>query len=150
TLQPPINKEGGHLAILMRVIHGEIVPVEQRVANTRGSQVRMVPRELSAVAMKALARDPARRYPTVEALRQDIERFQEGRSVSAKDDTVREAVWKLVKRNKATSITAAVALIMVSTILVVSLRGAYREQQTKRDRGQKSAPLFFRDAKVSA
>jgi hypothetical protein len=34
--------------------------------------------------------------------------------------------------------------------LVISLRGAYREQQTKRERGQKSAPLFFRDAKVSA
>ena len=36
----------------------------------------------------------------VEALRSDIERFQEGRSVSAKADTYRELAWKLAKRNK--------------------------------------------------
>jgi hypothetical protein len=35
TLQPPIDKEGGYLAILMRVIEGEIVSPEQRVSPTR-------------------------------------------------------------------------------------------------------------------
>ena len=30
TLQPPVDKEGGYLAILMRVVQGEIVPPEQR------------------------------------------------------------------------------------------------------------------------
>ena len=30
TLQPPVDKEGGYLAILMRVMQGEIVPPEQR------------------------------------------------------------------------------------------------------------------------
>ena len=30
TLQPPIDKEGGYLAVLMRVMQGEIVPPEQR------------------------------------------------------------------------------------------------------------------------
>ena len=83
TLQPPIDKEGGYLAVLMRVMQGEIVPPEQR------ARAGKIPQELSAVAMKALAKNPQDRYPTVEALRQDIERFQEGRSVSAKEDTSR-------------------------------------------------------------
>jgi len=55
--------------------------------------------------------DPADRYPNVEALRIDIERFQEGRSVSAKPDTTREMLWKLVKRNKGFSVGAAGALL---------------------------------------
>ena len=46
-----------------------------------------IPNELSAIAMKALAKEKEQRYPNVEALRRDIERFQEGRSVSAKEDT---------------------------------------------------------------
>ena len=88
TLQPPMDKEGGYLAILMRVTQGEIVPPEQRT--TRAG--RRIPKELSAIAMKALAKNPQDRYPTVEALRKDIERFQEGRSVSAKEDTKREVL----------------------------------------------------------
>ena len=39
-------------------------------------------RDLSAIAMKALAKNPQDRYQNVEALRKDIERFQEGRSRS--------------------------------------------------------------------
>lgn len=65
------------------------------------------------MAMKALAKEPAQRYPNVETLRRDIERFQDGRSVSAKEDTFREAVWKLVKRNKVGSFISAVALILL-------------------------------------
>ena len=64
--------------------------------------------------MKALAKKPEDRYPTVEALRRDIERFQEGRSVSAKEDTYREAAWRLVKRNKlASAFTAVLAVVLV-------------------------------------
>ena len=59
-----------------------------------------IPPELSAIALKALATKPKDRYQSVETLKQDIELFLEGRSVSAKQDSFREMVWKLVKRNK--------------------------------------------------
>jgi serine/threonine protein kinase len=107
TLQPPVNKEAGYLAILMRVMEGEIVPPEQRTPK------RVIPKELSAIAMKALAKNPANRYPTVENLRKDIERFHEGRSVSAKEDTFKEMAWKLVKRNKVPSgFTTVLAVVL--------------------------------------
>ena len=38
TLQPPVDKEGGYLAILMRVMQGEIVPPEQRNPSEPGRQ----------------------------------------------------------------------------------------------------------------
>jgi serine/threonine protein kinase len=153
TLQPPVDRDGGYLAILMRVTQGDIVPAEQRNPSRAGK----VPRELSAVAMKALAKDKVKRYPTVEALRQDIERFQEGRSVSAKEDTVREAVWKLAKRNRGASVTAIAALIVLLVVLWFSFRSIYKAKveaesalAAKRQRGEKSAPLFLRDARGSA
>ncbi|OAI47277.1 hypothetical protein AYO44_09860 [Planctomycetaceae bacterium SCGC AG-212-F19] len=111
TLQPPIDKEGGYLAILMRVMQGEIVPPEQR--DPKRNRAGKIPKELAAVAMKAMAKDPANRYPNVEAMRQDIERFQEGRSVSAKDDTFKEMAWKLVKRNKAVSAFTTVLTVVL-------------------------------------
>ena len=84
TLQGPVDKEGGYLAVLMRVVEGEIVAPERRTPQRL--RAGKVPRELSAIAMKALAKDKEQRYPNVEALRRDIERFQDGRSVSAKED----------------------------------------------------------------
>ena len=85
TLQPPVEKEGGYLAVLMRVSEGEIKQPAARAPQR--FKAGKVPGELSAIAMKALAKERERRYPTVDALRHDIERFQEGRSVSAKEDT---------------------------------------------------------------
>src|SRR5262249_37598934 len=118
-LQPPVEKSGGYLDILMRVMQGDILPPEQRVTQISDASAkrRAIPKELSAVAMKALAKAPRDRSPNGESLRQDIERFQEGRSVSAKEDTFREMAWKLVKRNKGASTGAAAAFI----IIVVSL-----------------------------
>jgi len=150
TLQPPVDKEGGYLAILLRVMQGELVAPEQR------ARTRTIPRELSAVAMKALATNPPDRYPNVESLRRDIERFQEGKSVSAKEDSFREALWKLVKRNRGASVTAAVALLVLTATVWFSFQLLYdaystlkKEQTTNRERGQQSAPLFFQDARRS-
>lgn len=116
-LRPPIDKEGGSLAILMRVATGEITPPEQR--DPARARAGYIPSELSAVAMKALATDPAQRYQTVEELRRDIELHLEGRSVSAKQDSTFTLLWKLVKRNKAASLAGAFVMFMMMCSLVV-------------------------------
>lgn len=71
--------------------------------------------------MKALARQPKDRYPTVEAFRRDLELFQTGYSVSAKRDTFREQAWKLIKRNKGASVATAAALLVLLMGGVLSL-----------------------------
>jgi serine/threonine protein kinase len=115
TLQPPIDKEGGVLTILMRVAEGQIPTPEVRAPQR--ARAGKIPKELAAVAMKALAKNKEDRYPSVEALRRDIERFQEGRSVSARDDTFREALWKLVKRNRGASITAGIGTLILTVVV---------------------------------
>jgi serine/threonine protein kinase len=157
TLQPPVEKEGGYLAILARVAEGAIQRPEQRVPERAGR----IPRELSAVTMKALARRKEDRYLTVERLRRDIERFQEGRSVSAREDSFGEAAWKLVKRNKGVSAATAAALVVISLIVGFGYQYNYearlkaeqatadflREQGEKQARTRNAVPALIRSAR---
>ncbi|MCY3018510.1 MAG: protein kinase [Planctomycetota bacterium] len=106
-LKPPV--EGKTIYVLLnKVVTGNITPPEQRTPD------RQIAKELSAIAMKALATKPEDRYQTVEELRRDIELFIEGRAVSAKQDTALETVVKVVKRNKTASIVAAAAFVLLS------------------------------------
>jgi serine/threonine protein kinase len=161
TLQPPIDKEGGYTSVLMRVTQGQIQPPEER--SPERLRAGKIPRELSAIALKALAKEPKDRYQTVEGLRQDIERFQEGRSVSAKEDSKRELIWKFIKRNKGFSAATAGALLVLLVVVWLFTAANYRarlraeeanaamvqEQNAKREQGKKSAPLFLASAQRS-
>src|SRR5207302_3083475 len=109
TLRPPVETEGGYLNVIMRVLDGEIIPPERRAPERAAAG--MIPRELAAIAMKALAKVAHDRYPSVRALRRDVERFQEGRSVSAKEDALWEAAWKLVKRNRGVSLAIVLGVL---------------------------------------
>ena len=150
TLQAPIDKTGGFQPILRRVIEGQIEPPEQKAPER--ARAGKIPVELAAVAMKALAKNKADRYQTVEGMRQDIERFLEGRSVSAKPDTVREMAVKLVRRNQGVSIAtaAAVRLFIVgvwSLIAVVSANARTRMKRRRQaEQAKKSAPSFVHRA----
>jgi tetratricopeptide (TPR) repeat protein len=161
TLHPPIESEGGYLAILLRVVQGQVVPPEERAPQR--VRAGKVPKELSAVARKALAKDPRDRYPTVEALRRDVELYQEGRSVSARQDTAREILWKLVKRNQGASLATALALLVIAVIVGFSIKlindgrlraedayAAYRqEQEAKRLQAKGSVPVVLEAARFA-
>jgi serine/threonine protein kinase len=162
TLQPPVKKEGGHMAILMRVSQGDIIPPALRTPER--ARAGKIPKELAAVAMKALAKDPRQRYPDVAALRRDIELFLEGRSVSAKEDTKWEAMLKFVRRNKAFSMATGVAAATLTVVLLgsswlnykarVRAEAAYaaylQEQQEKHLQARKAVPAFVEAAHAAA
>jgi serine/threonine protein kinase len=174
TLSPPVGRGGDPMAILIRVAEGTIVPPEKQAPERarRG----LIPPELSAVALKALARLPADRYPTVEALHRDLQLFLEGRSVSARRDTAWELFKKLVKRNKGVSAALAAALVVLAVVTgfafhfidqerkqAVSARDTaesnferaennhqafLREQEEKHASNRKSAPAFLDAAQL--
>lgn len=123
TLLSPVEKGGGPMAMLVRVANGEIQPPETRAPDR--AKAGKIPKELAAVAMKALALKPADRYQSADGLRRDIERFQEGRSVSAKHDTPVEAAVKFVKRNKGFSAATGVGAVTLATVLAVAFNVNY-------------------------
>jgi len=138
TLERPVDGKTV-TEVLLKVSDGKIVPPEER-APDRGT-----PKELSAVAMKAMEKNRRRRYQSVSELAQDIRLFLEGRAVSAREDTLIESVVKLVKRNKGISVALAGALLAISALAALS----YVRVMKERDRAlasEQKAIVSERDA----
>jgi eukaryotic-like serine/threonine-protein kinase len=76
--------------------------------------VRRLTGDLDTIVLKALQKDPARRYGTVEQFAQDITRHLDGRPVLARPDTYRYRTTKFITRHKAG--VAAAALVVVSLV----------------------------------
>ncbi|MBI4612363.1 MAG: protein kinase [Planctomycetes bacterium] len=99
-------------AVIEQVTRGELVPPSRRAPGRR------IPRELEAVAEKAMARDPRRRYQTVGALRADIERFLGGQTLAAARYNPAQVLAKWVLRHKAISAAAAAILVMAAGLFL--------------------------------
>ena len=78
------------------------------------------PRELVAIANKAMHRDPAKRYPDMLSLARDLRAWLEGRVVEAHGSGAWTAVRKWVLRNRVLS--AAIALVLASMIYAALLQ----------------------------
>ncbi len=87
------------------------------IALVRGSQPTRIRRELAGdldtIVLTALRKEPGRRYPSVAQLVSDIERFLDGRTISARPDTVAYRLKTFVRRHSAATATAAASLVMV-------------------------------------
>jgi WD40 repeat protein len=92
-------------ALLAAVIEGRFDPPRSK---------RALARELDAIVCKAMAREQADRYASVEALRADLQAFLEGRPISLVRYRATQRLAKWAGRNRvlvgATAITGAVGL----------------------------------------
>ncbi|HTJ41153.1 MAG TPA: protein kinase [Kofleriaceae bacterium] len=79
--------------------------------------------DLDAIARRALAKAPADRYPSAAALADDVRRFLDGRSVSARSPTWIEQVARSARRHPgaAAAIAAAVLGVAAAAITITSL-----------------------------
>ena len=70
--------------------------------------------DLDTIVLKALSKEPARRYASVDQFSEDIRRHLSGLPVTARKDTVGYRAAKFVGRNR--TVVAAAALIVVALI----------------------------------
>jgi eukaryotic-like serine/threonine-protein kinase len=80
--------------------------------------------DLDNIVAKALKKDPAERYPTIEAMAQDIRRYLNDEPVSARADSFSYRARKFVRRNR-----APVALAVLAMLGLIA--GALRERQLR-------------------
>ena len=87
---------------------------------------RRIPRDLEAIVLKAMARDPDRRYQTSDAFADDLERFIEGRPIRARKATAVESLWRWCRRNRAAAALTGVTLFLIVLVAVVATVGYVR------------------------
>ena len=81
-----------------------------------------IPRDLETIVLKACAADPARRYPTAEAMADDLRRFLSDRPIRARRSTSVERLWRWCRRNPAVAcLTGAVAALLVAVAVAATM-----------------------------
>jgi serine/threonine protein kinase/Tol biopolymer transport system component len=78
--------------------------------------------DLDAIALKALAKEPARRYASVAALAEDLRRYLDARPIRALPARFTDRLWKLLRRNRTVvgvTTTAVAAVVAAIGLLVV-------------------------------
>ena len=89
---------------------------------------RTIPRELDAIVLKALRKEPEARYSSAAALAEDLERDLRGDLVQARADEGYYVLTTLIRRHRRTALVAGALLVMLVAALVgVSLAWQYAE-----------------------
>jgi serine/threonine-protein kinase len=86
---------------------------------------RRVAGDLDLVVMTAMHRDPARRYPTAQALANDLDHFLAGRPIRARPDELGYRVRKFVGRHRLPVAAVAAGIVALVAGLVLSLWQAH-------------------------
>ena len=119
----------------------EMVQAVLRAEPQRASQVpgvappeaRRLRGDLDTVLMKAVAKDPARRYPSVEQLADDLEAYRDGAPVRARRDSVAYRLRKAAGRHPVAFAVAGVLAAGLVAATIVSTRQASLAQRRFED-----------------
>jgi len=96
--------------------------LEQTAGTTRNNSTverlaRQLRGDLDAIALMALAKDPAQRYPSGAALARDLRAYLDGRPIRARPARVSYRLRKFILRNRAlVGVSAVAALAILATV----------------------------------
>ncbi|MHC1769466.1 MAG: protein kinase [Verrucomicrobiia bacterium] len=141
TGRPPFQAES-LTQTLDLVLHAE--PVAPRLLNPS------VPRDLETICLKCLEKEPARRYPTAQALAEELARFLAGEPIQARPLGPADKAWRWCRRKpQLASLTAVAALLFVSGFAGVLWQWRQAESQRQRaEAGELAARRYLYAAEV--
>ena len=113
-----------------RAMRGPDTATAEMISQARGLPPEKLCRRLSGdldvICLKALRAEPERRYGSVEAFSEDIQRHRTGLPVMARPDTAGYRMRKFIQRHR-----AGVAISAAVLLLVAALVGFYVDEQVR-------------------
>ena len=99
-----------------------------------------VPRDLETIALKCLEKNPAGRYASAEAMADDLRRWLDGRTISARPVSAVEQLWRrCCRRPMVAALAAALVLTLAIGFVGVVLLWGHAESERRRAEDE----LFF-------
>ncbi len=111
--RPFVPKRDSRAAMEEAILIAEARPPSHRNSQLKG--------DLDLIVLKALHREPERRYTTADAFRQDIERYLAGQPVLAHPESIVYRTRKFIIRHKWPTASTAVVMLALSAALGAAL-----------------------------
>ena len=142
----PLVLEGLALAPLVDAIRTrEPARIDADADATLAAEPRHRVADLEAIARKALAKDPARRYGSVETMLRDVDAALADRPIAARDIDARDRARRFVRRHRVALAAGTVLLLALLAGLAGTLWQA-REARVQRDRAEREAARAIAEA----
>ncbi len=142
TGRPPFHA-AAHVDTLYQVIEKDPVPVR--------SLQPMVPPDLETICQKCLQKDPRRRYPSAEALADDLGHYLAGEPIVARPAGRLERTWRWCRRYPAVAGLGSTAVLLLAILLIVATFGYWKVSVAHADaEEQRNAAIRLRDEEASA
>jgi serine/threonine protein kinase/tetratricopeptide (TPR) repeat protein len=100
--------------VIAHAIAGKVVPLSSKKTGA--------PTDLVAIVERAMAHEPADRYPTAQALAEELRRFQTGQLVAAHDYSLGERIARFVRKHRAAVTVTAIAAVAFAVLGTVAVR----------------------------
>jgi WD40 repeat protein/serine/threonine protein kinase len=128
---------GNRRMLLLQVLHDE--PRPPRHINDH------IPRDLETICLKAMAKEPARRYHTAADLSADLHRYLEGKPIQARPVSQAERLWRWCHRNPALATACGLALTALVAVSIISSLFAFHSNRAaetlREEQGKTEAAL---------
>jgi len=127
TLQTPFDGQQRD-QVLSQIIHKE--PAAPRSIN------KQIPQDLETICLKAMEKDPDRRYQTADQMAEDLRSFVKRHAISARRIGPMERATRWARKNKALTAMACLTLVVgiSATVYVYSLRvEQFKQEERQRE-----------------
>ncbi len=135
--RPPFLGET-HLEIYEKITHHDPLPLGVSEAFSR---------DLETVALKALEKDPGRRYPSAREFADDLRRLLDGEAIKARRASPLAKLWKRLSRRRAMIGVAALLLAAGGWIAVLQWRHASKVRLTLSQAAEHEKQGRFQEAR---